>query len=193
MSPTEVNSGSFFPDETLDEEVSIKVSEVMEGGMKILKMNKMIKSCSECPWCVYLPFSASAMEPGLFVCRKVDRVILTEVTHKEKVSLSSVPSWCPLPSAFPSKLKLYVWDKVEALRQYGDGIAFALAPDRESAIEAILRKYWKEVVETEVKRCSETSLVDSYVKTYTSLNEELKTKEPLVIEDVEGFFVYGTA
>ena len=193
MSPTEVNSGSFFPDETLDEEVSIKVSEVMEGGMKILKMNKMIKSCSECPWCVYLPFSASAMEPGLFVCRKVDRVILTEVTHKEKVSLSSVPSWCPLPSAFPSKLKLYVWDKVEALRQYGDGIAFALAPDRESAIEAILRKYWKEVVETEVKRCSGASLVDSYVKTYTSLNEELKTKEPLVIEDVEGFFVYGTA
>ena len=193
MNPTEVSSGSFVSDEALDEEVGIKVSEVMGGEMKILKMNKVVKSCSDCPWCVYLPFSASAMEPGLFVCRKVDRVILTEVTHKEKVSLSSVPSWCPLPSAFPSKLKLYVWDKVEALRQYGDGIAFALAPDRESAIEAILRKYWKEQIEPEIGKSIHTSLLESHIKTYIGLSEELKAEEPLVVEDVEGFWVYGTA
>jgi len=193
MNPTGVNSGSFVSDESLDEKVNIRVSEVMEGETKILKMNKMIKSCSDCPWCVYLPFSASAMEPGLFLCRKVDRVILTEVSHRERTSLISVPSWCPLPSISSPKLKLYVWNEVEALRQYGDGIAFALAPDKESAIEAILGKYWKETVEAEVKRCSGTSLIDSYIKTYTSLNEELKIREPLVIEDIEGFFVYGTA
>ncbi|RLG23855.1 hypothetical protein DRN85_08575 [Methanosarcinales archaeon] len=193
MNPTETSSSSFLPTGGIDEGGGEGQLETMEGEMKILKMNKIIKSCSECPWCVYLPFSASAMEPGLFLCRKVDRVILTEVSHRERTSLTSVPSWCPLPSISSPKLKLYVWNEVESLAQYGDGITFALAPDKESAIEAILRKYWKEVVETEVKRGSGTSLVDSYVKTYTSLSEELKAKEPLVVENIEGFWVYGTA
>ena len=92
-----------------------------------------------------------------------------------------------------SEMKLFVWPTVKALRQYGDGITFALAPDKESAIEAILKRYWKEQVEPEIGKSIHTSLLESHIKIYIGLSEELKAEEPLVVEDVEGFWVYGTA
>jgi len=90
------------------------------------------------------------------------------------------------------EMKLYVWTEVEALKQCGDGIAFALAPNKEVAIKAILKKYWEEEIES-IGRKEPDFILEEAMRTYTYLNKELKTKEPLMVESIEGFYEYGTA
>ena len=78
------------------------------------------------------------------------------------------------------KMKLYVWPEVESLSNYKPGIAFALAPNKEDAIEAILRKYKQEEDEDWVQM------------QYPCLAEELRKTEPLVVEETEGFWMEGS-
>jgi len=68
-------------------------------------------------------------------------------------------------------LKLFVWKDV--LTDYTSGIAFALAENVDEARKLILEKYEKE---------------QSYVS--DMLVSDLNT-EPLIIENKEGFYVWG--
>ena len=76
------------------------------------------------------------------------------------------------------KMKLFVWPTVKALAQYGDGIAFALAPDKKSAVDAVLKKFKKES--------------RYWQDDYARLAKELEETEPLIVENIEGFWRYGS-
>ncbi len=79
-----------------------------------------------------------------------------------------------------SEMKLFVWPTVKALAQYDDGIAFAfaLAPNKKDAVDAVLKKF---------KRESRYWQMD-----YVDLAKELVETEPLVVESTEGFWRYGS-
>ncbi|RLG23854.1 hypothetical protein DRN85_08570 [Methanosarcinales archaeon] len=79
------------------------------------------------------------------------------------------------------KMRLFVWFEVEPLSDYEPGIAFALAPNKEDAIDdAVLRKYKQEGDKNWVWR------------QYPCLAEELRRVEPLVVGETEGFWMEGS-
>lgn len=82
-----------------------------------------------------------------------------------------------------NKLKLFVWlDNIKTLAQYGDGTVFALATDKETAIEMVVNEYYKYRKEN-----------PEYTDEINSLLSELATTKPLVFQNPVAFFIMGSA
>jgi|WetSurSiteA1Bulk_404760.scaffolds.fasta_scaffold285927_1 hypothetical protein len=74
-------------------------------------------------------------------------------------------------------MKIYLWSRVDALKEHYPGMAFAHSDSKESAIALIVGKFNDEFYGNEQRR---------------RLREELESKEPEVIEGTYGHVERGS-